>query len=378
MKYIVIIIDGLSENQHDSPTTMQLSKTPNLDNIYRRSEIGNVNCIKEGFSVASDIANMAILGYDPEQYYSGRAFLEAKAHDIEIKSNEVIYRANLVKMSSEINYRDKTMIDFTSSNITTKKAQILLEDINKQIDDSSRLVCGSSYHHMLITSNKENFNLYPPHEIMQREIKPYLSEINDDDYFFNIMKNSETIIDKRFNSSSLWLWSRSTVIEWPTFKQKHNIEGAMISAVDALRGIAKLSDLELIEVDGATGDHHTNYQNKINKALTSNKEFVFVHIEACDYCSHQGNKKEKIKALEAIDQQVISKLTNYNKPLRVLILPDHNTSPKTKMHESGNVPLMLFDNRNLEAIREGKYDEQNFNESKIFDVLELMSKLLLD
>lgn len=379
MKYLVIVLDGVSEEVTNQSTTLEQAYTPNLDALACLSTIGLVNCIREGYSVASDIANMSILGYRPSLYYTGRAYLEAQAQGIKLQENEIVYRANLVKLSNEKEFFNKTMIDFSSNNINDNNAKILINEINAKLDSDSRLVYGSSYHHLLITKNKSSFDIIPPHEIMNKKIKKYIKTIDDNNYFYKIMHSSEEIIASRFNTTSLWLWSPSKPIIWPSFYEKYQLKGAMITAVSAIKGIGKLADLDCIKVKGATGDNLTNYHNKINKSLDlldNQYDFVYLHIEACDYCSHQGDQLEKIRSIEAIDKSVISKILKYEKHLRVLILPDHHTSCLSKMHEVGAVPFMLYDNKKINNNSQIKYQEKDFNALHEYNVLTLMELLI--
>ncbi|MEG0283200.1 MAG: 2,3-bisphosphoglycerate-independent phosphoglycerate mutase [Erysipelotrichales bacterium] len=365
MKYLVLLLDGLSEDD-TLQTSLSKANTPNLNKLLTKSILGKVNCVPDAFLVGSDVANMSVLGYDPNKYYTGRAYLELIAHKYKLNHNQVVYRANLV------NIKDDIMEDFSSSNINSEDAYQLLDDLNNLIDKDSFFIKGASYHHLFVTKDSD-YDLVPPHEIMNENTKQYLSNRKLD----KLIEDSSSIINNRFNATNLWIWGKSTSIEFPSFNSKYNKKATLISAVDVVKGIGILGGMNVVEVEGATGDNKTNYKNKIDKTIklfNEGYDMVYLHIEACDYCAHQGNKQAKINAIENIDSIIVSEILNQSN-IRCLVLPDHHTSTLTKKHHRGCVPLFLYDSRNTQSHEYVDYNEKEFVNAKEFNVLDLMDIL---
>ncbi len=364
MKYVIVLGDGMADYPIDDiggMTPLEYAKTPTLDMLSAKSEIGLVHTIPEGMSPGSDTANLSVIGYDPKIYYSGRSPLEALSIGVDMETTDISFRCNIVTLSEdEEEYEKKTIIDHSSSEISTEDAAVLLEAVRKELeDDLYKFYVGTSYRHLTIWKNGKVLPLTPPHDILTKVIGEYLPE---DQVLRNMMKKSYDILanhpinverkKRGLNpANSIWFWGAGTRPALTSFEEKNKKNGVMISAVDLLKGIAVGAGLTNIEVEGANGGLHTNYEGKANaavKALTTDGfDFAYIHVEAPDEMGHQGSMERKIQAIENLDEKVIKivydALTASGEDFRMLVLPDHPTPIVLRTHSSEPVPYILYD-----------------------------------
>jgi len=365
VKYIVILGDGMADElipMLGDKTPLMAAKTPCIDALAKKSEIGLVHTIPKGMKPGSDTANLSVLGYDPAKYYTGRSPLEALSIGVDMKETDVALRCNIVTLSGEGSYEDKTIIDHSSGEISTEDAAVLIEAVRKELEnDDYRFYVGTSYRHLTIWRNGQVVPLTEPHDILGSRIGKYLPK---DDRLRDMMIRSYDILNnhplnierskKGLNkANSIWFWGAGTRPALISFEEKYNKKGAMISAVDLLKGIAVGAGMKVINVPGANGTLHTNYEGKANAALNAllkdGYDFVYVHVEAPDEMGHQGNIENKIKAIEYLDDRIIriiaEGMEKSGKDFRMLILPDHPTPISRRTHTADPVPFLLYDSR---------------------------------
>ena len=364
MKYIVILCDGMADEpleELDGRTPLEAARTVNMDRLAADSEIGMVRTVPEGMAPGSDTANLSVIGYDPRKYYTGRSPLEALSIGAEMGENDVSFRCNLVTISEEEDrYEDRVILDHSSGEIPTEEAAALVEALREGLGrEGYTFYVGTSYRHLLIQKDGKVTDLTPPHDILTKRIGEYLPE---DPVLremmvrsYEILKDHPVNVKRRAEgknpANSAWFWGAGTRPALPSFEEKTGVKGAMISAVDLLKGIAAGSGMHNIIVEGANGGLHTNYAGKARaavKALTEDGyDFVYVHIEAPDEMGHQGSAEDKIKAIEYIDDQVIGPVSDALRgagvDFRMLILPDHPTPVRVRTHTSDPVPYLLYD-----------------------------------
>ena len=368
MKYIVVLGDGMADQPLEElggKTPLEYADTPGMDNLARWGEMGMVKNVPRGMAPGSDTANLSVLGYDPKIYYSGRSPLEALNIGVDMQEGDVAIRANLVTLTQEENYEDKRILDHSADEITTEEAGILLEAVKKELENEIfQFYTGTSYRHCLIWKEGMTVPLTPPHDIRGKEIGEYLP---DEPALLEMQKKSYEILkdhpvnrarmEKGLNpGNSLWFWGAGTKPSLDPFEEKFHKKGAMISAVDLLKGIAVGTSMKNIYVEGANGGLDTNYEGKADAALKALLEdgcdFVYVHVEAPDEMGHQGSIEKKIKAIEYLDQRVVARIKEgmdaSGEDYRMLVLPDHPTPICVKTHTSDPVPYVLYDSRNKE------------------------------
>lgn len=379
MKYIVVLGDGMSDEpleQLGGKTPLEVAKTPVLDKISKKSELGLAHTIPEGMSPGSDTANLSVLGYNPRKYYTGRSPLEALSIGVDLAEEDIAIRCNLVTLAGDSQaYEEKTMRDHSSGEISTEDAAVLIEAVRKELEsDIYKFHVGTSYRHLTIWKGGEVIGLSQPHDILGREIKDYLTE---DKALRAMMEKSFDILEKHpinierekkglNKANSIWFWGAGTKPNLTNFHEKNNKKGAMISAVDLLKGIAIGSGMKNIDVPGANGTLHTNYQGKamagVDVLLKEDYDFVYIHVEAPDEMGHQGNVENKIKAIEYLDEKVIKlvvdEMEKNNVDYRMLIMPDHPTPIWCRTHTMDPVPYILYDSRN-ERDESWNYNEKD-------------------
>ena len=381
MKYIVILGDGMADEPIaalDNRTPLEAATTPMMDQLAPLSEIGLAKTIPQGMKPGSDTANLAVLGYDPKVYYSGRSPLEALSIGVSMKDTDIAVRCNIVTVSDDnLPYEEKTMIDHSSSEISTEDAAILLEAVRKEFQNETyQFYTGTSYRHCLIINNGSVMELSQPHDILERVIGEYLPA---DTMLYDMMKRSYDILNnhplnverakKGLNkANSLWFWGAGTKPLITSFEKKTGKRGAMISAVDLLKGIAVGAEMKVVQVDGADGTLHTNYEGKAKAAvdvlLKEGYDFVYVHVEAPDEMGHQGSVERKVKAIEYLDEKVIRPVKEAmdasGEDYRMLILPDHPTPIACRTHTSDPIPYLLYDSTNQGM----KTEQAQYNEKQ--------------
>lgn len=378
MKYVIILGDGMADvpiQKLGDKTPLEYAKTPMMDELAKYSEVGMVHTVPNGMSPGSDVANLSVLGYNPKKHYSGRSPLEALSIGIPMQDDHIAFRANLVTLSEEEpEYEKRTIIDHSSGEISTEDAAILLEAVKKELEtEIYHFYVGTSYRHCFIWEGGKVVSLHAPHDILGRCIGEYLPQ---EAFLLEMMKKSYDILvnhpinqkrkEQGLNpANSLWFWGAGTKPSLYSFEEKTNKKGAMISAVDLLKGIAVGTGMKVVEVEGANGGLHTNYEGKAKAAVRVLTEegcdFVYVHLEGPDEMGHQGNLEHKIKAIENLDERIIKPivegLKDAGEAFRMLVLPDHPTPIYLRTHTSDAVPYMLYDSAN-EQVYNGCYNEK--------------------
>ena len=373
MKYVIVLGDGMADysiDELDGKTPLEYAKTPTMDALAVKSEIGLVHTIPDGMSPGSDTANLSVVGYDPKIYYSGRSPLEALSIGVDMKPTDISFRCNIVTVSDDgLPYEQKTIIDHSSSEISTEDAAILLEAVKKELEsDLYKFYVGTSYRHLTIWDKGEVVELTPPHDILGKTIGEYLPK---DQALYDMMKKSYDILNehpinverakKGLNkANSIWFWGAGTRPALSSFEEKNHKKAAMISAVDLLKGIAVGAGMTNITVEGANGGLHTNYEGKAKAAVKALVEdgfdFVYIHVEAPDEMGHQGSVERKVQSIEFLDERVIKVvkegLENAGVDFRMLVLPDHPTPICIRTHVNEAVPYMLYDSTDK---KDGKY-----------------------
>ena len=377
MKYIVILGDGMADRPIEAlgnETPLAYAKTPMMDELAAKGEIGMVHTVPDGMSPGSDTANLSVLGYNPRKYYSGRSPLEALSIGVPMKDTDIALRCNLVTLSEEEDrYEDRTMIDHSSSEISTEDAAVLLEAVRKELEtDEFQFYVGTSYRHLLIWDKGEVVSLAQPHDILEQKITDKLPE---NKALYEMMKKSyDILVNHPINierkkqglhpANSCWFWGAGTKPSLSSFEEKTGKKGAMISAVDLLKGIAVGSSMKVITVDGANGGLHTNYEGKAQAAVDvltdKGYDFVYVHLEAPDEMGHQGSVERKVQAIENLDARIIRPIIEglraKGEDFRMVILPDHPTPICIRTHSSDSVPYLLYDSTKEQA-NTWKYNE---------------------
>ena len=398
MKYIVVLGDGMADEPIEElggRTPLEYADTPTMDKMSKQAEVGLVHTIPEGMSPGSDTANLSVLGYDPKRYYTGRSPLEALSIGVDMKSTDVALRCNIVTVSTDdLPYEEKTIIDHSSSEIGTEDAAVLLEAVRKELEtDVYKFYVGTSYRHLTIWDHGEVVTLTPPHDVLGQKIGQYLPQ---DEILRKMQEKSYEIlanhpinierIKKGLNpANSLWFWGAGTRPCVTSFEEKNHKKGAMISAVDLLKGIAIGADMKVLEVEGANGGLDTNYEGKSEAAvevlLNEGYDMAYVHVEAPDEMGHQGSVERKIKAIENLDSRVIKvikdALDKAGEDYRMLVMPDHPTPICVRTHTSNPVPYMLFDSTDIKESTLD-YNEKCGKESGLFmaNGYEMMNYLL--
>ena len=389
MKYVVILGDGMADYPQanlNNKTPLELAFKPNIDALCAKSQVGLVKTIHNGLKPGSDVANLSVLGYEVEKCYTGRSPLEAASIGINLLDTDVTARANLVTLSNEENYQDKTMVDYSAGEISSKEAKELIEYLAKHINNENRkLYNGISYRHCLVTAfGKVANTLTPPHDITNKKIKEYLPTdeiglqyLEMQKLSYELLKNHPINIERvkqgKNPANSLWFWGEGTKPSLQNFEERYGIKGAIISAVDLLKGIGKLSGMQVIEVEGATGNYDTNFSGKANaciNALKNGVDYVYLHMEAPDECGHHGDSEHKIYSIEQIDEIVVKPILEYlkstNEEFAVLILPDHPTPLNLKTHVSDPVPFVMYKSNAIFNGMVNCYTEEQARKTGVF------------
>ncbi len=365
MKYIVLLCDGMADyavNALGGKTPMMCAKKPNMDYLASKSEIGLVKTVADGLKPGSDVANMSVMGFDPKKYYTGRSPLEAVSIGVRLKDDDVTLRCNLVTLSEEESFEERTMVDYSAGDISTEEAAKLIEAVEEAFgNEKYKYYSGVSYRHCLVVSEgtTDLGDMTPPHDISDRVIGPYLSKSENAKELIAMMKKSyEVLKDHPVNldrisrgkrpANSIWLWGEGNKPILPSYSDLYGIEGSVISAVDLLKGIGISAGMSTPDVEGATGYIDTNFVGKAEKALEeleNGKDFVYIHVEAPDECGHRNEPENKVKAIELIDEKILSlllkEMERYD-DYKIMILPDHPTPIATKTHASDPVPYLIY------------------------------------
>ena len=384
MKYVFVLGDGMAGEPLEilgGKTTLEAAVTPVMDEMSKVSEQGIARMVPEGMAPGSDTANLSVAGYDPRIYYTGRSPLEALSIGVQMANDDVAFRCNIVTLTEEEPYEEKTIIDHSSGEISTEDAAVLLDAVRRELArDGYEFYVGTSYRHLLIWKGGKVVELTPPHDILTKKIGEYLPQ---DEALREMMKKSFDILkDHPINierkkqgknpANSIWFWGAGTRPSLTSFEEKTGKKGVMISAVDLLKGIAVGAGMGLKIVEGANGGLHTNYEGKAQAAIDAltkeGYDFAYIHVEAPDEMGHQGSVENKIQAIEWLDERIIGPvkegLEKAGEDFRMLILPDHPTPIRVRTHTGTPVPYMLYDSTKAEN-GIATYNEENAKKSGI-------------
>lgn len=383
MKYIIIVPDGVADSpikELNNKTPLQVANTPNMDYLAQHGMVGRVKTIPDGMLPGSDVGNLSLLGYDPKECAIGRASLEAANMDIVLRDDEVAFRCNLVTVV------DNKMVDYSAGHISTDEAKLLVHSLSESIDlDYVKFYVGKGYRHIMVlkahnANDYTNITTVPPHDIMGKEITKYLPHGSQQGVILKFMEKSKDIFDDHSvnhvridlgenPATMIWLWGQGTKPKLMPFEDKFQVKGSIISAVDLVNGIGKLSGLEVVKVPGVTGYYDTNYAGKAEYALNALKksDFVFIHVEATDEASHNGDIAQKIKAIENIDREIVGRVLNhFNRfdDVRILVTPDHCTPIAKRTHTADPVCFVMY-GKNIPSDNFREYNESVAYDSDI-------------
>ena len=376
MKYIVILGDGMADESIDAlggKTPLACAETPVMDELASKGEMGMVQNVPAGMAPGSDVANLSVMGYNPAVCYSGRSPLEALSVGVAMEPTDIVLRCNIVTLTEEEPYAEKTILDHSSGEISTADADILMDAIRENFNsDEFQYYTGTSYRHITIWKNGVMPQLEPPHDHLTQVIGPYLPQERKlremMEKSFDILNthplNLERAAKGKNKANSLWFWGAGTKPSLESFAEKTGLKGAMVSAVDLLKGIAVGAGMKVYQVPGATGSIDTNFEGKAQAAIDAltkdGCDFVYVHVEAPDEMGHQGLLKEKIRSIEYLDRRLIAPvkkaMEDAGEDFRMLVLPDHPTPIRLRTHTGDPVPYVLYDStRQRKSIQ--KYTE---------------------
>ena len=376
MKYIVVLGDGMADEPLEAlggKTPLEYAQTPCMDSLASMGHMGLVQNVPSGMAPGSDVANLSVLGYDPKRSYSGRSPLEALSVGVKMEPDDVIFRTNIVTLTEEEPYAEKTILDHSSGEIATKDADVLMDAIRSAFNSETvQFYTGTSYRHIMVWKKGKLVSLEPPHDHLGTQIGPWLPK---EPMLREMMEESFPILNAhpmnlaraeagKHKANSLWFWGAGTKPSLQNFEEKTGLKGAMISAVDLLKGIAVGAGMKVYQVPGATGSLDTNYEGKAQAAvkalLEDGCDFVYIHVEAPDEMGHQGLIHEKVQSIEYLDQRLIAlvkkAMDDSEEDYRMMILPDHPTPIRVRTHTGSPVPFLLYDSTHPEK-KKDKYSE---------------------
>ena len=389
MKYVVVLYDGMADYPVPAlggKTPMMVAKKPNFDRMAKHGTVGLVRTVAPGLTPGSDVANLSVMGYDPCLYYTGRSPLEAVSMGIDLSDTDVALRCNLVTLSDEEDYSEKTMVDYCAGDISSEEAAEIIKTVEEKLgNDIFAFYSGVSYRHCLVWhgGKTEIGKLTPPHDISGRKIGGYLNKNPDAAGLLELMEKSCEILKdhpvnlKRISegkrpANAIWLWGQGSRPSLPSFEKLYGVKGSVISAVDLLKGIGICAGMNTPDVEGATGYIDTNFEGKAQKAveeLENGSDFVYIHIEAPDECGHRNEPENKVKAIELIDSRVLpivlEALEKYD-DYKVMILPDHPTPIVTGTHASDPVPFMIYHKKDEKDSGVDSINEETASKTGIF------------
>lgn len=401
MKYVVVLYDGMADYPVPAlggKTPMMVAKKPNFDRMAKHGTVGLVRTVAPGLTPGSDVANLSVMGYDPCLYYTGRSPLEAVSMGIDLSDTDVALRCNLVTLSDEEDYSEKTMVDYCAGDVSSEEAAEIIKTVEEKLgNDIFAFYSGVSYRHCLVWhgGKTEIGKLTPPHDISGRKIGGYLNKNPDAAGLLELMEKSCEILKdhpvnlKRISegkrpANAIWLWGQGSRPSLPSFEKLYGVKGSVISAVDLLKGIGICAGMNTPDVEGATGYIDTNFEGKAKKAveeLENGSDFVYIHIEAPDECGHRNEPENKVKAIELIDSRVLpivlEALEKYD-DYKVMILPDHPTPIVTGTHASDPVPFMIYHKKDEKDSGVDSINEETASKTGIFieEGPSLMSRFL--
>lgn len=400
MKYVVILGDGMADLPIDKlggKTPLEAAKKPTFDMMAANGEMGMVKTVPDGVKPGSDVANLSVMGYDPKKYYTGRSPLEAVSIGVSLEENDITYRVNTVTLSDDDEFSKKTMEDYSADEISSQEGAELMAAMNEKYgNENIHFYAGTSYRNlMVIHGGSKNNELTPPHDISKRVIGNYLPKGDDGEMFLDMMRGSYDIFKKHpvnikrkekglNEANSVWFWGMGTKPVLTSFEEKYGLKGAVISAVDLLKGIGLSADMKVVEVEGATGNVDTNFKGKAyaaaNVLLNEDCDFVYVHVEAPDECGHRAEIENKVLSIEKLDEMtkiILDKLDEAGEEYRVLVMPDHPTPIVTMTHSAQPVPYIIYQ-KNDAADKKRIYSEAEAEKTGIFRAVghELMADFL--
>ena len=366
MKYVVVLYDGMADYPVDAfggKTPMMMANKPIFDSLAQRGEVGLVRTIGEGQKPGSEIGNLTVMGYDPRKYFTGRSPLEAVSIGVKMASDDIALRCNIVTLSDEENYEDKTMVDYSAGDISSEEAAEIIKTVQEAFGGGEfDFYSGVSYRHCLIhhKGTTDLGKMTPPHDISGRVVGSYISTSPNAKKLTDLMRKSydvlknhpvnlKRIAEGKRPANSIWLWGEGTRPELTPFEELYGVKGTVVSAVDLLKGIAIAAGMNAPDVEGATGYIDTNFEGKAEAAVQALKEdsdFAYIHIEAPDECGHRFEPENKVKSIEYIDSRVLpivlKGLEEIGEDYKIMILPDHPTPLSTKTHAGDPVPYMIY------------------------------------
>lgn len=386
MKYIVVLGDGMADEPIPAlgnRTPLDAAVTPVMDELAGKGTLGTVQNVPAGMAPGSDVANLSVLGYDPAANYSGRSPLEALSVGVQMEDDDVIFRSNIVTLTEDEPYEQKTILDHSSGEISTADADILMDAIRAEFNsDTFQFYTGTSYRHILVWKHGRVSALEPPHDHLGKVIGPYLPQ---EQVLRDMMARSFDILNNhplnlaraaagKHKANSLWFWGAGTKPRVQNFKEKTGLTGAMISAVDLLKGIAVGAGMKVYNVPGATGSIDTNFEGKaqaaIDALLKDGCDYAYIHVEAPDEMGHQGRMEDKVKSIEYLDSRLIAKvkqaMEEAGEDYRMLILPDHPTPLRIRTHTADPVPYLLYDSTHQQKKRE-RFTEESARNADNFE-----------
>jgi 2,3-bisphosphoglycerate-independent phosphoglycerate mutase len=397
MKYIVLLGDGMSDKKVDElggKTPLQAAKTPNMDHIARRGVMGLVRTVPDGFHPGSDVANLSVFGYDPRTCYTGRSPLEAASIGVELGPKDVAFRVNLVNLHPKGGRL--FMHDYSAGHISTAEGRELLKALQEGLgNDEFQFYPGVGYRHLMVwRGGPDGMTVTPPHDITGQDVADYLPRGDGADQLIRLMNDAQQLLcnhpqyrrrvaEEKLPANSIWFWGHGRPPRMVSFKEKFGITGAVISAVDLVRGIGVYAGMEVIKVEGATGYIDTNYEGKANAAIDALRrvDYVYLHVEAPDEAGHSGNLADKIRAIELFDERIVGPVLEGMKVFpeyRIACLPDHPTPIRLMTHTSAPVPFIIYSGE--EEAKEGVagYDEDSAEAAGLYieDGFRLMDILM--
>ncbi len=363
MKYIVVLGDGMSDEPIAAlggKTPLEYANTPAMDALASKGEMGMVQNVPAGMSPGSEVANLSVMGYDPLTDFTGRSPLEALSVGVEMEPDDIVFRCNVVTLTEEEPYGEKTILDHSSGEISTADADILMDAIRENFNDETfQFYTGTSYRHIMIWKKGRLAQLEPPHDHLTQVIGPWLPKEavlrNFMEKSFDILNNHPLNVRRaaegKNKANSLWYWGAGTRPSLRNFQEKTGLKGAVISAVDLLKGIAVGAGMQVCQVENATGSIDTNWEGKaqatIDSLLKDGCDFAYVHVEAPDEMAHQGLTEEKVKSIEYLDSRIVAPICkameDAGENYRLLLLPDHPNLLRLRTHVGEPVPYVLYD-----------------------------------
>lgn len=391
MKYLILVPDGAGDEPVEAlggKTPLEAADIPMINELAAKGQVGTVKTIPPGVAPGSDAANLSVMGYDPSVYLTGRSPLEAASIGINMSDTDVAFRVNLITLTGEGDYEDLIITDHSSGDITTEEADQLIQAVNEAFaDEQIHFYTGVSYRHCMIVHNgSTDYELTPPHDVLTQRVGDHLPKGEGSEFLTDMMKKSYEILkDHPVNqdriarglnpANTLWIWGQGRKPSLSSFYDKYGIKGTAISAVDLIKGIAICAGLNSVDVEGATGTLHTNFDGKAQAAIREykdGKDFVYMHLEGPDECSHQGDMEGKLECMHSIDQKVLKPIVEYlrgsGEDFRALIVPDHRTPLAIRTHSADPVPYVIYDSRKEKPEDKSRqFNEKSGAEGPYFD-----------